>query len=292
MAGALCLCACAPDQWDPSRLSYGEGPTQSDEKLRRGREAYALYCAGCHGEQGDGAGPAAAFLSPKPRDFRKARIKFASVPSGTLPRDEDLHRIITNGLTGTSMPKWELLPEDDRAGIIAYIKTFSDAWKATPGIPIPIKKDPFRKSPEDGVAAGERVYHGLAACSSCHPAYVTKPAIVEHMKAFDIPYAGFRDDMYKSVEKESEWGEPIRPPDFLVDPVKAGATRDDLVRVIAAGVGGTAMPSWGTSLSNDQLWGLAYYVESLVAKRGTPEAAALRSELESQPAFDPPKAAP
>ena len=34
------------------------------------------------------------------------------------------------------------------------------------------------------------------------------------------------------------------------------------------GVGGTAMPSWGATLTHQQLWGLAYYVESLIQKRG------------------------
>ncbi len=283
------LLSCAAEDWGPEELGLGKSSSEL-KTMRRGREAYQTYCAGCHGEQGDGEGPAAKFLSPKPRDLRKGRVKFASVPAGSLPRDEDLIRTINHGLTGTSMPAWNLVPREDQLAIVAYIKSFSEAWhKGPPPQPVAIKPDPFRKHPEDGVAMGEKVYHGLASCSSCHPAYVTRARAFEHMASSDISFSGFRDKMYESVEKDSEWGAPIKPPDFLVDRVKSGATRDDLVRTIAAGVGGTAMPSWGASLTAEQLWGLAYYVESLVQMRATPEGAALKRSFEEQPAFEPPK---
>lgn len=279
----LTIMSCAPERWDPNKLARGESNTL-DEQIARGQDSYQTYCAGCHGAQGDGEGPAARFLGPKPRDFRKARIKFASVAAGQMPRDEDLLRVITHGLSGTSMPSWSLLPQQERLDIIAYLKTFSDAWKGAPGAPVPIPPDPYRKKPETGVEEGERIYHGMAQCSSCHPAYVSKAKLADHMKSTGVPFSGsFRDRLYESVEKDSEWGAPIRPPDFLVDRVKAGSTKEELVMVIAAGVGGTAMPSWASGLSPRELWGIAYYVESLVAMRGTPEAAQLKRDLTNQP---------
>ncbi len=51
---------------------------------------------------------------------------------------------------------------------------------------------------------------------------------------------------------------------------------EDLYRVIASGVGGTAMPTWKGSLPEEDIWALAHYVESLVAMRDRPEAAELR----------------
>lgn len=280
------LPACDVDDWKPDALREGK-TVRAAGTLKRGREQYSMYCAGCHGEKGDGEGPAARFLSPKPRDFRKGRVKFAAVPANTLPRDEDLLNTMNHGLHGTSMPAWNLIAHEDKLAIIAYLKTFSDVWqKEAPGAVIAIKPDPWRKKPiEKAIAEGERVYHGLAACSSCHPHYATKPAIVEAMKAFDVPATGFREDMYESVEKESDWGAPIKPPDFLVDRTKIAATREELVRVIAAGVGGTAMPSWAETLNDKQLWGLAYYVESLIQKRNTPEAAELKKALIEQPPY-------
>jgi mono/diheme cytochrome c family protein len=292
LAALSALSACDKDVWNPDDLLQGTTPHAAGT-LKRGREQYALYCAGCHGESGDGEGPAARFLSPKPRDFRKGRVKFAAVPANTLPRDEDLINTMNHGLHGTSMPAWNMVADDDKLAIVAYIKTFSEVWqKEAPGVPVPIKPDPWRKKPAKGIAEGERVYHGIAACSSCHPAYATRAAIAGYMKDFDIPVTGFRDDLYASVEKESDWGAPIKPPDFLEDRVKIATTREELARVIAAGVGGTAMPSWGDALTDKQLWGLAYYVESLAQKRDAPEAVALKKSLAEQPPFAIPKAEP
>lgn len=289
---ATALVSCATDVWGPDELLRGVSSKEA-ATLKRGREQYSLYCVGCHGEKGDGEGPAARFLNPKPRDLRKGRVKFAAVPAGTLPRDEDLLVTMNHGLSGTSMPSWRLIGEEDKRAIVAYVKTFSEVWrKEAPGTPVPVKPDPWRKHPERGVAEGERVYHGLAACSSCHPAYALKPAIIEHMKSYDMSFSGFRTDLYASVEKESDWGAPIRPPDFLVDRTKSGTSKDELVRVIAAGVGGTAMPSWGATLTHQQLWGLAYYVESLIQKRESPEGFALKKSLAEQPDISPPPPPP
>jgi mono/diheme cytochrome c family protein len=290
--GALgALAGCEGDDWKPEVLREGRS-NRAAGVVKHGREQYSLYCAGCHGEQGDGNGPAARFLSPKPRDFRKGRVKFAfaAVPANTLPRDEDLVAIMNHGLHGTSMPTWNLISQEDKLAIVAYLKTFSDVWhKEQPGPVISIKPDPWRKKgPEKAIAEGEKVYHGMAQCSSCHPAYAAKPVIAEAMKDADIPLTDFRANLYESEEKDSDWGAPIKPPDFLVDRTKIAETKEELVRVIAAGVGGTAMPTWGDALTDKQLWGLAYYVESLVQKRNSDEGRALMKALLSQPPYTPP----
>jgi hypothetical protein len=46
------------------------------------------------------------------------------------------------------------------------------------------------------------------------------------------------------------------------------------VRVIQAGVGGTAMPTWAGALQPTELWGLAYYVRSRALTRRHPGAPA------------------
>lgn len=283
--GAVALLSCSSterstDTWEPDELLGGK-PAAGQEQLARGQASYTMYCSGCHGAEGDGEGPAARFLDPKPRDLRKGKVKFASVAAGEMPTDDDLARTITHGLTGTSMPAWNLLPKEEVDDIVAYIKTFTPNRKP-PGATIAIPADPWARSPEKGVAEGERVYHGIAGCNTCHPAYVEKATLQQHLKSFDLPVGSFRERMYESEPKDSEWGQPITPPDFLRDPVKSGRARGELVRVISAGVGGTAMPSWGATLTPKQLWGLAYYVEHLAAKRGTPEAAALKKSLLEQ----------
>jgi mono/diheme cytochrome c family protein len=277
---ALLSCAEPAEQWGPDELLGGKS-IAAEKRLARGQASYTMYCSGCHGAEGDGEGPAARFLDPKPRDLRKGKVKFAGVAAGEMPSDADLAYTITNGLAGTSMPAWSLLPKEEVDDIVAYIKTFTPDRKP-PGAMLAIPADPWARSPQKGIAEGERIYHGIAGCNTCHPAYVSKAALEQHLKSFDLPVSGFRERMYESEAKDSEWGQPITPPDFLRDPIKSGSGRRDLVRVISAGVGGTAMPSWGATLTPKQLWGLAYYVEQLAAKRGTPEAAGLRKALLEQ----------
>jgi hypothetical protein len=132
------------------------------------------------------------------------------------------------------------------------------------------------------------MYHGLAACHSCHPSYALKADIPKHMAAFDLKFQGFRDNMYAPEPKDSDWGAKITPPDFLRHRIKTGSSKEDIIRVVAAGVGGTAMPTWSQTLTPKQLWSLAYYVEHLGAMRGTPEGRALQQQLATQPPFKPP----
>ncbi len=278
---ALAVAGCASEDWGPDEMLSG-GSRLEQAVLAKGKTSYLTYCVGCHGDKGDGNGPAARFLDPKPRDLRKGRVKFAAVTSGGLPRDEDLARTLQHGLSGTSMPSWALIPADERAALVTYIKTFHEGYaKKGAGTGIAIPADPWRKDPAAGIAEGERVYHAFAACSSCHPAYVPRERIRAHLTSFNLPIDGVRPDAFVAVAKDSEWGAPITPPDFLVDRVKTGPHRAELILVIAAGVHGTAMPSWAASLSKEQLWGLAYYVESLASRRGTPAATALKRELEN-----------
>ena len=59
-----------------------------------GRVVYQKYCAGCHGDTGDGAGDAAPPILPRPRDFTRGVYKIRSTPSGEQPTDGDLDRVV------------------------------------------------------------------------------------------------------------------------------------------------------------------------------------------------------
>jgi mono/diheme cytochrome c family protein len=83
---------------------------------------YREHCAHCHGISGDGAGPTAAFLDPFPRDYRRGLFKFTSTASGKRPTSEDLKRTVVEGIPGTAMPSFALLPEDEVDALIEYVK--------------------------------------------------------------------------------------------------------------------------------------------------------------------------
>ncbi len=99
-----------------------------------GKVLYRRYCITCHGVHGDGAGENAPHLEPKPRDFTRAAFKCRSTPSGSLPTDSDLYNTISRGIYNTGMPSWEPLTRQQRADLVAYIKTFSTRFHEEPPV--------------------------------------------------------------------------------------------------------------------------------------------------------------
>jgi len=77
----------------------------------------------CHGVSGDGAGPTAQYFKVKPRDYRQGVIKFTSTKANVpRPSRDDLFRIIKLGVSGTYMPSFMLLPDDEVKAIAEYVR--------------------------------------------------------------------------------------------------------------------------------------------------------------------------
>jgi len=106
------------------RLHMSAGPVSSNEDGTP-RGLFREHCAHCHGVTGDGLGPTAPFLNPYPRDYRKGTFKFKSTSKGGRPTNSDLKRILTNGIPGTSMPSFKLLPDVEIEALIDYVKYLS-----------------------------------------------------------------------------------------------------------------------------------------------------------------------
>jgi mono/diheme cytochrome c family protein len=68
--------------------------------LKRGGAFYLANCATCHGARGDGAGPRAYFINPKPRNFiaDESRARFNRVA---------LYAGISEGRLASEMPAWK-----------------------------------------------------------------------------------------------------------------------------------------------------------------------------------------
>lgn len=233
------------------------GVSQMDALVAQGKQVYERYCVGCHGDKGDGKGPAARLLVVKPRDFTKGVFKFRSTPSGTLPTDEDLYKVITRGVYRTSMPDWALVSERDRLAVIQYIKTFYPEWKARgPGKAIFVPDPPTTLGSPESVARGKELYT-LLECTACHG-------------------VGGRGDGPSAPTLDPDaWGNKQKPFDFTKGRLKSGPTPKDVYRTFMTGVGGTAMPSYadifgepdGENIKEGDAWNLVSYVLSL---RSTP----------------------
>ena len=269
---------------EPQKLG---GKVVSAQVLTAGERDYVQYCRACHGDKGDGKGPAARGVRPPPRDFTLGTFKFGSVPSGTLPHDDDLERVIRNGLHGTAMLAWDGVPENKVREIIQFIKTFSPRWKEEePGERISLTPDPWKGKEAEGVARGRRTYHVFAQCLGCHPAYASKAEINRmSIELTQNPKTDFREDMYGSELKDSDYSVKLLPPDFLrseLRSIRPDHRVEDLYRVIASGVGGTAMPTWHGSLPEEEIWALVHFVDSLVAMKGTDAAWRLPQQLRKE----------
>ncbi len=292
IVGSLSLGACRGEEPFRAPVRVG-GALVQPSVLNAGRVAYLQYCRACHGDKGDGKGPAAPGMRPPPRDFRLGVFKFAGVLDQKLPRDEDLVRIVRAGLHGTAMLGWDVPPAQLDA-IIQYLKTLSPKWRPEAvGEPVVPGPDPWGEARKQGaIARGKLVYHGFAQCIGCHPAYATRQVVYEASKRLlGSGTTDFRDAMYQPELKESEYGVKVLPSDFLVNELRSiekGTALQDLYRIIVAGVTGAAMPAWSPSSlpeGESDVWALAYYVRSLMELRGTARAAELRRELAGQPAF-------
>jgi mono/diheme cytochrome c family protein len=90
----------------------------TDDSLQRGQVLYDLYCALCHGKEGDGSGPVGTFFSPAPADLTVERVRGLS--------DSELY--LTLSLGQGSMPSLaENLNMVERWDVINYLHQLTAA---------------------------------------------------------------------------------------------------------------------------------------------------------------------
>lgn len=94
--------------------------------LARGREIYGTRCAVCHGDGGDGRGPAAAGLPLAPPSLRDARMVNEMAGNYWFWRISEGGTVEPFRSAGSVMPAWKNeLSVEDRWAVIAYQHTFS-----------------------------------------------------------------------------------------------------------------------------------------------------------------------
>ena len=124
-----------------ARLSAEQQQTHAGEyaeaDIRHGATVYAAECTRCHGPNGDQVSGV---------DLRSGRFRNAT-------SDDDLRRIVTQGIPGTSMPG-RRLDAADVTGIIAYVRNMRDFNTAS-------------VAPGD-LARGRTAFEGKGRCTTCH----------------------------------------------------------------------------------------------------------------------------
>lgn len=256
---------------------FAGGKTVSAKTLNLGETTYKEYCIQCHGVKGDGKGVSSPGMYPPPRNFTQGIYKFANVVGGELPHDEDFYRIIRGGLRGTPMLPWDI--SDERLDAVTqYIKTFApEVWEGKDkvlGTKFELPKDPFGDTyTHQAIEKGSKVYHITAACTQCHRGYATK----EEISAFNqeinnapLKPEEFAADLYSLKPQDSEYNYKSIPPDFTYHLPRVSVDVESTVQRLMYGVHGSGMPGWKDVVTDDELWALAYYVQSLQDIRNTP----------------------
>jgi cytochrome c oxidase cbb3-type subunit I/II len=107
-----------------------------------GRALWRDQCAGCHGPEGRGDGPAAALLEPRPPDLTLREFSSAGIGEA-----------LWNGVLGTAMPAWRDQPAVDLAALAGVVRALAAVPVEAPAA-------------ADVLARGEQVYG--THCAECH----------------------------------------------------------------------------------------------------------------------------
>ncbi len=145
----------------PAPLEYADahvpvGVWTDPAQIARGRAIYGARCAVCHGDAGDGKGPAGAVLPLKPPDFRDHDAVAEMRDNYWFWRVSEGGQVEPFKGRGSAMPPWKgALSIEDRWAVMAYQHTFSG--HQGPHVPW--------EHPEM-VAVGRDIF--AMACVACH----------------------------------------------------------------------------------------------------------------------------
>ena len=159
------------------------------------------------------------------------------------------------------MPAWQnLLTEQDRRNVVAYIKSLSTKFQQfPPGTPIEIPEEP--KVTQQTIAEGKSLYM-IMECWACHGT------------------SGKGDGKSANTLKD-DWGYKIKPFDFTLGNYKGGNDNRNVYKTFNTGLNGTPMPSYAEIFlfGGDSIGDLSSYREAYSES----EVAQLGNYLASQP---------
>lgn len=278
--------------------------TVDPERLKQGAEIYRRRCSGCHGITGDGYGPAAEYLQPRPRDYRRGIFKFTSTPYGAKPARHDLVRVLRRGAKGTSMPAFPWLPDDELEAVIDYVILLSQrgeleqyalqlaqydydpdeeidfmelvdglaniraAWQEADELVV----DPLTPEPsytDESILAGRKVFlDEKNGCFKCHGRDAEgQTHWLSH--EFLSKQESLPEDQREQINYD-DWGYPAPAADLTARLLHGGRRPIDIYRRIYTGINGTPMPAFSQTFSDDpdKIWHLVHYVISIVEGKG------------------------
>lgn len=263
--GSLWLAASAVP--GPRLESSAQAAVAQQGDAQTGEAIYVRRCSPCHGLEGDGNGPAAPYLNPRPRDFTQGRFKLRTTSSGDAPLESDLIQTVKKGIPGTAMPTWEgTLSNKDIQDVVAYIKTFDQFDTFNPNFApevVDVGKAP--SITDELVARGEELYQRVE-CWKCHG-------------------DGGRADGVSAPTLEDDWGFSIRARNLTKGwQFKRGVSIEEIYTRLSTGMDGSPMPSFLFDLPDGtDRWAIAAYVAALAQEEPTTSQVVLSAKEVSGP---------
>jgi mono/diheme cytochrome c family protein len=89
------------------------------EMAAKGRDLYKANCASCHGDNGQGDGPTAPTLNPKPRNFHS----LDGWKNGS--KVTQIYKTLQEGIAGGGMASYNYMPPEDRFALIHHVRGFA-----------------------------------------------------------------------------------------------------------------------------------------------------------------------
>jgi len=232
--------------------------------IERGPALYAQHCAACHGDKGDGQGPAARFLYPKPRDFRAGRFRLVSTTNG-VPTADDVMAVLERGMPGSAMIPWAHLDKTDRDLLVQEVLRLRRSGARAVEVALAAEAEEERTEAEfdeaaalatvagevfavprlsamtsEGIARGRELYVAKG-CAACHGAQ------------------GKGDGQQSMVDAE---GRATRPRDLTLGIFKGNSDPQSIYRRLWLGMPGSPMPA-SQSLTPEQVDDMVHFVLSL-----------------------------
>ena len=251
------------------------------DHLKLGASVYLDRCASCHGVTGNGNGPAAQYLDPKPRDYRQGIFKFTST-GRSKPRKADLMRTVKYGARGTSMPSFRWLDQSELSAVVDYVIVLSQRGEVEEKLIVLTEDEELDFAAEDA----KSVYDSWANASS----KIIQPITPPPPKTEENILSGRHEFLVKGCAKchganaqgfttfpmKDDWGNTLYAANLTSGMLHGGRREIDVYRRIYSGINGTPMPAFGPEFSPayqdspEKIWHLTYYVLALADGREFP----------------------
>lgn len=218
-----------------------------------GKATFRIYCSPCHGRNAEGG--------------RGPDLTAGSFAVGD--RDEDLFRVIENGIPGSEMRGYKVnIASDNISRLVAYIRSRAQA-------------EPQAAAGDS--ALGEKVFWGKGACGGCHRAgtrggnfgpdlsRIGRMRSAAHLKESILDPDASQPPGYEAIAVVTKDGKKIsgrsggldtfsarvieadgKYHSFLLDEVKSASNRQ-----------GSLMPSYRKRLADEEVDGLVAYMRTL-----------------------------